>query len=220
MSTDTGGAATHGFAAPLQVQVWSDYICPFCHVARERMAYLQREHGAVVEWFPFDLHPEYPDDGLRRATLETLYGGPGFDDPVRAMADEAGLPYAPHPDVVPRSRHALELTEWARSLGDGSHGRLHEAIMDAYWRDGRDITRWDVLTDVAASVGLDAEAGLIAVETGEFAKAVDDSTEWARGAGITGVPGIVLDGRLLISGVVPHSDLDTAVAAVRAETPQ
>lgn len=206
----TDGAA----APPLQVQVWSDYICPFCHVARERMQYLEREHGAQVEWFPFDLHPEYPDDGLRRATLETLYGGPGFDQPVRDMAEAAGLPYAPHPLVVPRSRRALELTEWARSLGDGSHRRLHGAIMDAYWRDGRDITQWDVLLDVARAEGLDAEAGLIAVEAGEHAAAVAESTEWARSAGITGVPGIVLDGRLLISGVVSHEDLDDAVRAV------
>ena len=84
--TDAGAAAP-----PLLVQVWSDYICPFCHVARERMAYMEREHGAQVEWFPFDLHPEYPADGLRRATLETLYGGPGFDQPVRDMAEAAGL---------------------------------------------------------------------------------------------------------------------------------
>ena len=32
--------------APLLVQVWSDYICPFCHIGRERVAYLEREHGA------------------------------------------------------------------------------------------------------------------------------------------------------------------------------
>jgi predicted DsbA family dithiol-disulfide isomerase len=116
--------------------------------------------------------------------------------------------------VVPRSRRALELTEWARALGDGSHRRLHGAIMDTYWRDGRDITQWDVLLDVARAQGLDAEAALIAVEAGEHAAAVTESTEWARSAGITGVPGIVLDGRLLISGVVSHEDLDDAVRAV------
>ncbi len=201
--------------APLAVQVWSDYICPFCHVARERMAYLEREYAAQVEWFPFDLHPEYPDDGLRRATLETLYGGPGFDDPVREMATTAGLPYNPHPDIVPRSRRALELTEWSRARGDGSHHGLHTAIMDACLRDGRDITSWDVLADVARAEGLDAEAGRAAVEAGAHAAAVDESTAWAQAAGITGVPGIVLAGRLLIRGVVPCEDLDEAVRAVR-----
>ncbi len=44
-------------APPLTVQVWSDYICPFCHIARECVAYLEGEYGAQVQWLPFDLHP-------------------------------------------------------------------------------------------------------------------------------------------------------------------
>ncbi len=44
-------------APPLTVQMWSDYICPFCHIGRERVAYLEREYGAQVQWLPFDLHP-------------------------------------------------------------------------------------------------------------------------------------------------------------------
>jgi hypothetical protein len=35
----------------------------------------------------------------------------------------------------------------------------------------------------------------------------------------TGVPGIVLGGRLLVGGVVPHSDLDAAVSAARDAAP-
>ena len=37
----------------------------------------------------------------------------------------------------------------------------------------------------------------------------------AMHVGITGVPGIVLDGRMLISGVVPREHLDEAVRALR-----
>ncbi len=201
----------------LQVQVWADYCCPFCHVARERVAYLQERHGAEVEWFPFDLHPEYPDDGLRRATLEALHGGPGFDAPVRELAEQVGLPYRPHAEVVPRTRRALELTEWARAQGGGAHHALHGAIMDACWRDGRDITRPEVLAAAARAVGLDADAGMASVDAGEWTAAVDDSTRWARAAGISGVPGMVLDGRLLISGLVGHEDLDAAARAVRED---
>ena len=72
-----------------------------------------------------------------------------------------------------------------------------------------------MLADAARAVGLDADAGMASVEAGEWAAAVDDSTRWARDAGISGVPGIVLDGRLLISGLVTHDDLDAAVRALR-----
>ena len=45
----TGSAETQE-QAPLTVQVWSDYTCPFCHIGRERVTYLEREYGAQVQW--------------------------------------------------------------------------------------------------------------------------------------------------------------------------
>lgn len=204
--------------APLTVQVWSDYICPFCHIGRERIAYLEREYGAQVQWLPFDLHPEYPREGILRESLVATYGQDAIDK-VAALAEENGMPHNPNPDVVPNSRNALELAEWARKFsGEEAHRRLHEGIMDAYWRDGRDIGQWEVLEDVANAAGLDGNEGRIAVQQGAFRPVVDDSTSWAHQAGITGVPAIVLGGRMLISGVVPHEELDQAVRAL-AETP-
>ena len=31
----------------------------------ERAAWLERRFGASVEWLAFDLHPEYPPEGIR-----------------------------------------------------------------------------------------------------------------------------------------------------------
>ena len=45
---------------PIDVMIWSDFVCPFCNVARERAAFLREEAGARIDWLPFDLHPEYP----------------------------------------------------------------------------------------------------------------------------------------------------------------
>ena len=30
----------------------------------ERAAWLERRFGAAIEWLPFDLHPEYPREGI------------------------------------------------------------------------------------------------------------------------------------------------------------
>lgn len=204
-------------APPLTVQVWSDYICPFCHIGRERVAYLEREYGAQVQWLPFDLHPEYPEDGMLRASLVATYGQEAIDR-VAEMAAESGLPHNPNPDVVPNSRRALELAEWARGFGPDAYLRMHNALMDAYWRDGRNIGDWAVLEDVTNSVGLDGTVGRQSVQHGALGPVVDDSTKWAHSVGITGVPAFVLDGRMLISGVVPHEHLDQAITAL-CETP-
>jgi len=204
----------------MPVAVWSDYICPFCNIARDRVAWLRRQVGAEVTWRPFDLHPEYPPEGIPRAALEARYGE-RLSSAVRGLAEEAGLPYAPHPERVPRSRRALELSEWARAAGgEEGHERLHERIMDAYWAAGQDISDWAVLAECARAAGLDDEAGREGVDSGAYAAPVDTSTEWAQRHGIMAVPAFVFDGRLLISGAVPHEALERAAErafAMRAE---
>jgi len=195
----------------MAVMIWSDFVCPFCNVARERAEFLRREAGARVEWLPFDLHPEYPPEGIPRAELARRYGE-DFSDAVRRMNEEAGLVYNPHPERVPNTRRALELAEWARARG--SYDDLHERIMDAYWSEGRDITGWDVLAPIVAGAGLDADEARAEVDAGAFRAPVDASTRVAQEHGIAAVPAFVLDGRLLVSGAQPHDVLRAALAKV------
>jgi predicted DsbA family dithiol-disulfide isomerase len=198
--------------APMTVLIWSDFVCPFCNVARERADFLRREADARIEWLPFDLHPEYPPEGIPRAELARRYGA-NFSDAVRRMNEDAGLVYNPHPERVPNTRRALELGEWARARG--AYDQVHERIMDAYWTEGRDITGWDVLAPLVAEAGLDAAEARAEVDSRAFAPAVDGSTKVAQEHGIAAVPAFVLDGRLLISGAQPHEVFRAGLERVR-----
>ena len=196
---------------PIDVMIWSDFVCPFCSVARERAAFLREEAGARIDWLPFDLHPEYPPEGIPRAELVRRYGA-SFSNSVRRMNEEAGLVYNPHPERVPNTRRALELGEWARARG--AYDAVHERIMDAYWTEGRDITGWDVLAPLVAEAGLDADDDRAEVDSGAFKAPVDASTRVAQEHGIAAVPAFVLDGRLLVSGAQPHEVFREALAKV------
>jgi predicted DsbA family dithiol-disulfide isomerase len=199
---------------PLTVAIWSDYVCPFCRIAEERADWLQREAGAEIHWMPYDLHPEYPPQGIPRADLLKRYGE-NMTGHVKAMAEEAGLSYNPHPTVVPNTRKALELSEWARTLGEDAHDRLHARIMVAYWTEAQDLSDWDVLLACVADVGLDPGEAREAVESGAHREAVDASTAWAQQHGIQAVPAFVLDGRVLVSGAQPHSQFEQAIQTVQ-----
>lgn len=204
--------------APVHVTIWSDVACPFCNVARERAAFL-REAGAQVEWLPFDLHPEYPPEGISRRELAERIPA-SFQENVRRMNEESGLAYNPHPERVPNTRRALELIEWGRANGAGD--ALHERVMDAYWTEGRDISGWDELEPLVAELGLDAARAREEVDAGLFRDPVDASTRHAQGAGINAVPAFVLDGRLLVSGAQPHEVLSRAMekaVEMRGEDP-
>jgi predicted DsbA family dithiol-disulfide isomerase len=167
-----------------------------------------------VEWLPFDLHPEYPERGLPREQLIARYG-PGMIDRVRRMVEESGYTYSPHPEVVPRSRKALEVTELARDRG--LHEPVHTRLMHAYWSEAKDIGDEKTLLDLVAEAGLDREEARAALADGAYAARVDASTQEALRHGIDAVPAFVLDERLVVMGAQPHEVFESAYRQLDAE---
>ena len=180
-------------------------------MALERAAWLEREHGARVEWLPFDLHPEYPPEGIRREELHRRYPE-DVHARTRQMVEAAGLAYNPPPDVVPNSRQALELTELAREKG--LHEPVHTRLMHAYWSEGQNIGDTETLLDLVAEAGLDREEAAGALADRRYAARVDASTAEAQQAGIHAIPAFVLDGRLLLLGAQPHEIFERALEQV------
>jgi predicted DsbA family dithiol-disulfide isomerase len=160
-----------------------------------------------VTWLPFDLHPEYPPEGIPRAQLHARYGE-GLHDRLRESFRAAGLEYAPPPDVVPNSRAALRVTELARDRD--LHEPVHERLMDGYWAEGRNIGDLEVLRALVVAAGLDeAEVDEVLAVDG-YLDRVEASTARAVSIGVTGVPGWVLDGRLLVLGAQPRPVFESA----------
>ena len=164
--------------------------------------------GAAVSWMPFDLHPEYPPEGIPRRQLLARYGGDAMTERMSRFFAERGLDYNPHPEVVPNSAKALRLTELARDLG--RHGEMHDRLMDAYWAEARNIGDPDVLRAEAARVEL-PDDDVEEVLTGDrYRDRVETSTREAFSMGANAVPAFVLDRRLLVLGAQPAEVFEQA----------
>ncbi len=160
-----------------------------------------------MTWLPFDLHPEYPPDGIPREQLHARYGD-SFHDRLRGRFAEEGLAYNPPPEVVPNTMRALRVTELARERG--LHGAVHDRLMDAYWAEARNIGEPDVLRHLAVEAGLDG-AEVDEVLAGDaYRERVQGLTAQAVSIGITGVPGFLLDRRLLVLGAQPQEVFERA----------
>jgi predicted DsbA family dithiol-disulfide isomerase len=168
---------------------------------------LARRFGAQVEWLPFDLHPEYPPEGIPRTRLNDRYG-PGVHERTRAAIEAAGLTYNP-PDTIPNSRRALAATELARDKG--LHEPTHTRLMHAYWSEAADLGDAEVLLDLVEEVGLDRDEARAAMDDPGLVERVLASTRRANLHGINAIPAFVFDNRLLLLGAHPHETFERAL---------
>jgi predicted DsbA family dithiol-disulfide isomerase len=172
---------------------------------------MRSRYGAEITWLPFDLHPEYPPEGILRQRLIERYG-PGMTDHVRGMFERVGLAYRPHPEIVPSSRLALRLTELARDRG--LHEPVHDRLMNAYWAEGRNIGDPETLRELAAEAGLTDLDGVF--DGDAYEERIAASTAQAQALGIRAIPAFVLGSKLLILGAQPREVFDRAFAQLDA----
>ncbi len=112
---------------------------------------------------------------------------------------------------------ALRVTELARDRG--LHAAVHDRLMDAYWAEARNIGDPEELRALAVEAGLDA-AEVDEVLAGDTLRdRVLASTQQAVAIGVTGVPGFLLDRRLLVLGAQPPEVFERAFARLSEAPP-
>jgi len=182
-----------------------------------RTARLAREYDLDVRHTMFPLHPDTPPEGL---TLEQLFGD-GRDlatarARMEALMRTEGLPYG-HRTHTYNSRKAQEMAKWAESQDGG--GGVHDALYRAYFVDGKNLAVSDNVAAVAAGIGLKSDDALHAIESGDFAPAVDADWRRSREIGVRGVPTFVV-GRSGVVGAQPYEVLERLVLDGGARTNQ
>ena len=202
-----------GKQAPIRVDVWSDYVCPFCYLEEPVLDRLRQEYGSRLEvrWRAFELRPDpvptLPPDG---AYLHNIW-----NRAVYPMAQDRRMTLR-LPPVQPRSRKALEAAEFARD--QGHFDEMHHALFRGFFEEGRDIGDAEVLAEIAASVGLDTSGLRTALRENRYTDKVVADERLAQELGLGGVPAILV-GRAgeppekaeLVSGAQPYEQLRAAV---------
>jgi predicted DsbA family dithiol-disulfide isomerase len=168
---------------------------------------LRKNFEIQTRWVAFPLHPDTPEEGL---TLEELYAGRGMDiesvkQRLKQVASELGLPLGDR-KMTFNSRLAQELTKWAESKGKGDE--FNDAVFRAYFVDGKNIGKVDVLADTATSVGLPDEEARGVLGSRTFRAEVDSDWMRSREMGVTSVPTFVI-GRKGVVGAQPYETLET-----------
>ncbi|MCA0456409.1 MAG: DsbA family oxidoreductase [Chloroflexi bacterium] len=193
---------------PVRVDVWSDFVCPWCYLAATSLEKLEAANEIEIVRRSYELRPKgsppMPEEYRKR--IED--GQPQFN----AMALERyGITINRGPFGID-SRPALIGAKFAEEQGAGK--AYHDAMYRAYWEEARDIEQLDVMQDVAESVGLDREAFAAALETPAYLHQVIADITQAQGMGLQGVPAMIFAGKYLVSGAQPYDVLKQVVKDV------
>jgi len=132
---------------------------------------------------------------------------------LKKVAEELGLPLGKRKKTY-NSRLAQELAKWAESKGRGDP--FNEAVFRAYFVDGKNIGKVDVLVALAKSIGLPEEEARSVLESRTFKEAVDSDWSRSHALGITAVPTFFIDGRVVV-GFQAYEALEEFARACGAE---
>ena len=184
------------------LDVWSDYLCPWCNVAARRLQRIEDEFGADVElrWRSFLLRPE-PEPGRDLAKFRRyteLWQRAAEEEPeaeFRAWASDEGPPSHSVP--------AHLVAKAAATFGPDAFQRMHRALLHAYFVESRDISSARTLAALWNEVEL-PPAELARAADPELLRRVTDEHNEAVELGVGGVPAVRMVGNdVAISGAQP-----------------
>lgn len=197
--------------------MWSDVVCPWCYLGKRRME-AAVDHGDEVEvvWHAFELDPTAPRvrDVPPAEYLAQKYGMTADDaraanQRLSGLAAEVGLEYHLDTTKMGNSFDAHRLLHLA--LDRGVQGELEERLFAAYFTDNEAIGDPDVLSRLAASVGLDPDEVAEVLGGDAYADAVREDEKLAQELRVSGVPFFVVDRKYAIPGA---QDIDTLLSVL------
>jgi len=192
-------------ATPVEITVFSDYLCPWCWPAAVHLKRLREEFGPAIRVIrrAFLLRP---DDAERSFTAYHLQH--------RVAAESAtGLPFhvpragAPYPRS---SAWALEAAKWVERHHPDRVEDFALAVFQAFFQVSLDISSPALLAKLATQLGLDGAALATALERHDHRAEVFADHDEAMRRGITAVPAVII-GHDSVSGAAPYEEYAKAV---------
>ena len=172
---------------------------------------MQENHDVNVAWLAFPLHPETPEEGVE---LADLFKGRDLNidammKKLKSVADSLGLPLSNRKKTY-NSRLAQELGKWAEEEGRGE--AFHMAMFQAYFVDGKNLAKIDILVDIVEGLSMNGEAARHVLEERRYKDAVDRDWQEAYARGITAAPTFMARGMRLV-GAQSYAALETFITA-------
>jgi protein disulfide-isomerase len=193
----------------IEVEIWSDIMCPFCYLGKRRFEialsqFPGRDYVSVV-WKSFQLNPAIETDPsisvydyLSQAKGITAERAKELNDSIAEAAKQVGLSYNFNKAVVANTFKAHILLHLA--LKEGKQNDAGERLFKAYFTDGKNVDDINVLKEIGSEAGLDGSVLDEAFAGDSFNDEVRHDFYEARQMGINSVPFFLFNKRYAVTG--------------------
>ena len=210
-------------STPINIEVWSDVVCPWCFIGKRRLQKALAKFPAdkfKVKHRAFQLQPDLSGVVKTSELLAQKYRiEPGQVSQMQAnvcsIADGEGLCYDLSDTESGNTKDAHRLLLWSATIG--KEDELLEAMYSGYFEKKKSLfTRRDLIA-IAAEVGISESQVNEVLDSNSYLNQVIEDQELARQYGANGVPFFVIDNKYGISGAQPQEAFDQTLATAFKE---
>ncbi len=210
----------------MKIEVWSDYVCPFCYIGKRKLENALEETGLAdhveVIYKAYQLDPNTPTDatasmheGLAKKYNMSVDEAKNMTNSIAIQAKEVELDYDFENMKVVNTLNAHRLAKLADQEDVG--GEVSEHLMRAHFIDAESIGSDEVLIRIAEEAGIDEARTKAMLASDEFTADVKADIAEAAQLGVQGVPFFVINRKYAISGAQPTETFVEALQKVAEE---
>lgn len=183
----------------MNIPFYYDYTCPWAYIGSSRVEAYFADLGVTVDYRPVYLK-QLKEPMVGPAAESRQSYGPRksryYEHNRDYIAESCGVHFG-EPDQRIRADTALLLKAALVARDAGCFKAFHPRAFAARWCNGLDVSQPQVVASLLGEAGADADRALEEALSPALDQRLSEATEVAIGAGVFGVPTLVVDGRIL-----------------------
>jgi predicted DsbA family dithiol-disulfide isomerase len=196
----------------IKIDIISDVVCPWCIIGygnlTKAIAQLGLEDKVEIEWQPFELNPDMPQEGEElRAHSARKYGSTAedsarFREEMSARGKELDFEFNYFEGMkIVNTRDAHVLLEYAKE--EGLQTALKLRFFTAFFSEHKDVSQRSVLIAEAVAIGLNEQAVIARLaDQNARQQVIETEAQWQQ-MGVSSVPTVVFNRNSALAGAHP-----------------
>lgn len=200
----------------LELQIWSDYACPYCYIGKahldQALTEFEDSDDVKITFRTFELDPSAGPNvtTTTQGRIEQKYrkysaSAQDMINGIKRFGAKSGLNMAYDQVRYTNTFDAHRLTKYAAD--SGLETPMAMRLFEAYFTDLLELSDHEVLATLASEVGLDKKSVAEMLKSDQYKKECRNDEATAHSLGIQAVPAFHFDGHATLTGAQPASAL-------------